>query len=117
MTEPDQYVLGYRQAEQQRLQQQARELAQESSALFDRIGVPSGARVLEIGCGPHGCLELLSGRGGPSGSVVGVERSADAVALARSMVRTRDLTNVEVLEREARTTGLAKCSFDFVTSR
>ena len=37
MTEPDQYVLGYRQAEQERLQQQAQQLAHESSWLFDQI--------------------------------------------------------------------------------
>lgn len=35
MTEADQYVLGYRQAEQERLQQQAQQLAHESSWLFD----------------------------------------------------------------------------------
>ena len=84
MTEPDQYVLGYRQAEQERLQQQAQQLAHESSWLFDQIPVARGARVVEIGCGPHGCLDLLSERVGPAGRVVGVERSAEAVALARN---------------------------------
>ncbi len=117
MRQSDQYVLGYRQAEQQRLLQQAQQLAHESSLLFDRIGVGPGTRVVEIGCGPHGCLELLSDRVGSSGSVVGVERSADAVALARRMVSERGLKNVEVLERDARVTGLPRASFDLVTSR
>jgi ubiquinone/menaquinone biosynthesis C-methylase UbiE len=117
MTEPDQYVLGYRPAEQERLQQQAQQLAHESSWLFDQIGVASGARVVEIGCGPHGCLELLSERVGPSGRVVGVERSAEAVALARKLVADRCLGNVEVLERDARATGLSRASFDLATSR
>lgn len=117
MTGPDQYVLGYRPAEQERLQQQARQLAHESSWLFDQIGVTSGARVVEIGCGPHGCLELLSERVGPSGRVVGVERSADAVALARKLVADRGFENVEVLERDARSTELPRCSFDLATSR
>ena len=117
MTEPDQYVLGYRQAEQERLQQQAQQLAHESSWLFDQIGVTPGAQVVEIGCGPHGCLELLSERVGPSGRVVGVERSAEAVALARKMVSERTVGNVEVLERDARSTGLPRSSFDVATSR
>jgi ubiquinone/menaquinone biosynthesis C-methylase UbiE len=117
MTQPDQYVLGYRAAEQQRLQQQAQQLAHESSWLFDQIGIVSGGRVVEIGCGPHGCLDLLSERVGPSGHVVGVERSADAVALARKLVAERCLGNVEILERDARATGLPRSSFDFVTSR
>jgi ubiquinone/menaquinone biosynthesis C-methylase UbiE len=117
MTEPDQYVLGYRAAEQQRLQQQAQQLAHESSWLFDQIGIASGARVVEIGCGPHGCLDLLSERVGPSGRVVGVERSADAVALACQLVADRGFRNVEVLERDARSTGLPHSSFDVATSR
>jgi SAM-dependent methyltransferase len=76
-----------------------------------------GARVVEIGCGPHGCLELLSERVGPSGSVVGIERSGDAVALARKLVLERGLGNVEVLEGDARSTGLPRASFDFATAR
>jgi len=117
MTEPDQYVLGYRAAEQQRLQRQAQELAHESSWLFDRIGVADGARVVEIGCGPRGCLDLLAARVGPSGRVVGVERSADAVALARQLIADRRLENIEVLERDARSTGLPHGAFDMVTAR
>lgn len=117
MVERDQYVLGYRHEEQERLQLQAEQLAHESSWLFDQIGVARNARVVEIGCGPHGCLELLSELVGPSGSVVGVERSADAVALARKLVSDRGLTNVEVLERDARSTGLPRASFDLATAR
>ena len=80
MASGNHYVLGYRQAEQERLQRQAEELGHESARLFDEIGIPEGARVLEIGCGPRGCLDLLSARVGASGRVVGVEISADAVA-------------------------------------
>jgi SAM-dependent methyltransferase len=117
MTEADQYVLGYRQAEQERLQQRAQQLAHESSWLFDQIGVAQGARVVEIGCGPHGCLELLAERVGPSGRVVGIERSPDAVALARTLVSERGLENVEVIEGDARSTGLPRASFDVATAR
>ena len=117
MTEPDQYVLGYRAAEQQRLQRQAQQLANESSWLFDRIGIADGARVVEIGCGPQGCLDLLSSRVGPSGRVVGVERSADAVVLARQLIAERRLENIEVIERDARSTGLPNGTFDLATAR
>ncbi len=117
MTEPDQYVLGYRRAEQERLQRQAQELAPESSWLFDQLGDLHGKRVVEIGCGPHGCLELLSDRVGSLGSVVGVERSQDAVDLAAKMIDERGLKNVEVLCRDARSTELPRDSFDLATSR
>ena len=117
MSNSEQYVLGYRREEQQRLQQQARDLAHESQSLFDRIGVPAGSSVVEIGCGPQGCLELLSGCVGPTGRVVGVERSEDAVAMARGLIEERGLTNVEVLCRDARSTGLPRGTFDLATSR
>jgi ubiquinone/menaquinone biosynthesis C-methylase UbiE len=117
MTEPDKYVLGYRRAEQARLQQQAQQLAHESSWLFDQIGVAAGARVVEIGCGPHGCLEILAERVGSTGTVVGIERSQDAVDLARKLINERDLTNVEVYCRDARSTELPRAAFDLATAR
>jgi tRNA G46 methylase TrmB len=115
MTESEQYVLGYRRAEQERLQRQAQQLAHESNSLFDRIGVAAGARVVEIGCGPEGCLELLAKRVGPSGTVVGVERSQDAVDLAVALIRERGLKNVDVLCRDARATELPRATFDLAT--
>jgi SAM-dependent methyltransferase len=117
MTERDQYFLGYRHAEQERLQKQAEQLAHEAAWLLDQIGVSAGARVLEIGCGPRVCLDLLAARVGPAGSVVGIERSDEAVALARKFIAERDLRNVEVLEGDARSTSLPKASFDLVTAR
>jgi ubiquinone/menaquinone biosynthesis C-methylase UbiE len=113
----DQYVLGYSKEEQARLQNQAHQLAHESSWLFDQIPLRPGNRVLEIGCGPQGCLDMLATRVGPSGQVVGVERNEDAVALARTMARTRNLGNVEIIHADARNTGLPKESFDLVTLR
>jgi SAM-dependent methyltransferase len=117
MADEDPYVLGYRSAEQERLQRQAEELAGESSWLFDQLGPLTGKQVVEIGCGPRGCLDELSRRVGADGSVIGVERSPDAVELAREMVAAQDLGNVQVRELDARATGLPRASFDVVTSR
>lgn len=117
MGEREQYFLGYRQAEQERLQRQAEELAPEATWLLDQIGLGAGARVVEIGCGPRGCLDLLSARVGPSGRVVGVERSEDAVALARELIATRGLANVEVRHGDARSAGVAERSFDLAFAR
>lgn len=117
MVNSDQYALGYREAEQQRLQRQAEQLGSESARLFDQIGIVDGARVLEIGCGPRGCLDLLSERVGTSGLVVGVELSPEAVELARVFLAERGLQNVDVLAGDACSAGLAEGSFDLVTSR
>jgi ubiquinone/menaquinone biosynthesis C-methylase UbiE len=115
--EPDQYFLGQGSAEHQRLRQQAQELEGESSWLFDQIGISPGSRVVEIGCGPQGCLELLATRVGPQGSVVGVEVSEESVDLARRFLADRVLTNVEVVRGDAKASGLAGESFDLATAR
>jgi SAM-dependent methyltransferase len=117
MTHGDQYLLGYRQAEQERLERQAQELAQEARWLLDQIGLCAGARVVEIGCGPQGCLDLLSQRVGPTGRVVGVERSEEAVSLARRFAADHNLANVQVLIGDARASGLPRGTFDLATAR
>ena len=111
------YFLGHSSVEQRRLQQQAGELAEESARLFDQIGVAQGWRVVEIGCGPQGCLELLSNRVGLTGSVIGVELSDDAVQLAREFLSERRINNVEVRQGNAAATGLPRERFDLATAR
>jgi SAM-dependent methyltransferase len=117
MTQSDSYFLGYRQAELARLQQQAEQLAHESGWLFDQLDISRGARVIEIGCGPQGCLDLLAERVGPEGTVVGLERNAESVQLARQFVAEHRLDNVEVLHGDARATELRRASFDLATER
>jgi SAM-dependent methyltransferase len=117
MKAADEYALGYRKLEQQRLQRQAEQLGPEAARLFDEIGISEGSSVLEIGCGPRGCLDLLATRVGSSGRVVGVELSASAVEAAQDFVTEHGLRNVEVLVGDARAVGLADESFDLVTSR
>jgi SAM-dependent methyltransferase len=113
----DPYFLGYRQAEQDRLGRQAQELAADSNWLFDQLGALAGWRVIEIGCGPQGCLGLLAGRVGAAGRVVGVERSAEQVQRARGFVADGHLANVEVIHADGRATGLPGQSFDLATAR
>jgi len=117
LRETDPYMLGYRQAEQERLERQALELAQESGWLFDQIDIQKGWRVVEIGCGPRGCLSMLSERVGTNGVVIGIERNAEQVDRARKFVAERHLKNVEVLCGDARETSLPGASFDLVTAR
>ncbi|MDT5018087.1 MAG: hypothetical protein QOD39_4247, partial [Mycobacterium sp.] len=81
------------------------------------LDVGEGAQVVEIGCGPQGCLELLARRVGPTGRVVGVERSEDAVVLAKAHIAENKLDTVEVINGDARATGLPHNTFDLVTAR
>ena len=111
------YLLGHLSSEQERLQQQAEFLVDEANTLFDQIGVAPGARVVEIGCGPRGCLDLIAERVGPDGVVVGVEPNGDAVARARRYVHDRGLRNVDVIQADGRRSGLPAGAFDVVTAR
>jgi len=117
MNESDPYLLGYWQAEQERLERQSTELAHESRWMFDQIQIQNGPQIVEIGCGPRGCLSILSERAGANGKVIGVERNADQAERARKFVTENHLSNVEVLCLDARETGLPGASFDLVTAR
>jgi SAM-dependent methyltransferase len=112
MTQPDVYVLGRSTAEEERLKRQIADLAPDSDQLFERIGVKPGERIVDIGCGPGGALHLLAKRVGPTGSVLGIDRSAQFVESARRFAVDLGLTQVEVREGDAYDTGLPRASFD-----
>ncbi len=114
---PPVYTLGTNPAEQARLQGQADDLAAHTVALLDRVDVPVGSRVLEVGCGPAGSIALLAERVGPSGSVTAIDINPAHVALARQFVADRELGNVEVLCGDARATALPSGWFDLVHAR
>lgn len=120
VTQIDSYLLGHSEREESRLRRQSQELAHETRWLLDQIGqvgVGPGARVLDLGCGPQGSLDLLAEHVGPSGTVVGLERSPETAALARAFVRERGLAGVEIVDGDARASGLPRASFDLVHAR
>lgn len=78
MAQRDQYFLGQSLAEQERLRRQAEELVEDANLLFDRIAIAPGSQIVELGCGPRGCLEILSRRVGCQGSVDDVLNTAVA---------------------------------------
>jgi hypothetical protein len=47
------YALGSSPGESARLQRQADELADDSAALLDRVGLRPGQSVIDLGCGPQ----------------------------------------------------------------
>jgi len=113
----EQYLLGHSEDEELRLRRQAEELRQESARLFDRIGIGTGSRAIDLGCGPQGVLDLLSERVGSTGQVIGIERNRDSLAMARRFVVDRGLKNVEVVQGDATATNLPEASFDLIHAR
>jgi SAM-dependent methyltransferase len=114
---PHVYTLGSNPAERARLQRQADDLAAHTLALLDHAHLPLGGKALELGCGPAGSIVILAERVGPAGSVTAIDIDPNHVAMARRLVQDRGLPNVEVIQGDARGTGLASGSFDVVHAR
>jgi SAM-dependent methyltransferase len=91
------YVLDGSDRDLQRLLSVAEVQAESARTAIGRIGDITGWRAIECGCGPLGCLAVLSDLVGPGGTVVGVDFSAATVERARSVVAVLGIGNVEVV--------------------
>jgi SAM-dependent methyltransferase len=111
------YSLGSSEGESARLQRQAGELAPDSRALLDRIGLRPGQSAIDLGCGPRGILDLLAERVSPGGRVVGLDADPAHAAMAAEFATGRGLDGVQILTADARHTGLPPGSFDLVHTR
>jgi SAM-dependent methyltransferase len=86
------YVFGHSQSELSRLAKQGTFYALATEDMMLRAGITPGMRVLDVGSGA-GDVALLAARlVGASGVVVGVERSAEAAALAQARAAADGLT-------------------------
>jgi ubiquinone/menaquinone biosynthesis C-methylase UbiE len=111
------YPLGSSAGESARLQRQADELAPDSAALLDRVGLRPGQSAIDLGCGPRGILDLLADRVTPGGRIVGLDADPAHTAMAAGFVSDRRLTGVEIVTADARHTGLPSATFDLVHAR
>jgi 2-polyprenyl-3-methyl-5-hydroxy-6-metoxy-1,4-benzoquinol methylase len=94
------YVLGHSAEELNRLIEQARLFGELTEDVFVRAGIGPGMRVLDVGCGAGDVSFLLSRMVGPSGTVVGVDRSKEAVAMATARAQAMGLTQVSFSQGE-----------------
>jgi ubiquinone/menaquinone biosynthesis C-methylase UbiE len=111
------YPLGSSTGESSRLQRQADELAADSAALLDRVGLRPGQSAIDLGCGPRGILDLLARRVSPGGRVVGLDADPVHTAMAAEFVSDHRLSGVQIVTADARHTGLRSGSFDLVHAR
>jgi len=88
------YVLGHSTEELNRLIDQARLFGELTEEVFVRAGIGPGMRVLDVGCGAGDVSFLLARMVGPSGAVVGVDRSEEAVAMATARAQAMGLAHV-----------------------
>ena len=110
------YILGHSPAEIRRLKTQSEVLRPTTKRLLHAAGVSEGMRVLDLGCGAGDVSVLAAELVGPSGSVVGIDRNADAVAVANERVRSCGLRNVDFRRTELHA-FTSDASFDCVVGR
>ena len=79
----------------ERLRLLARVLRPYTLDLFERVGVPSGSKVLDVACGGGDVTFDLARRVGPKGHVVGIDLDEAKLELARNEAKTLQLDNVE----------------------
>ena len=72
-------------------------------AAIDLIALRPGHRVLDIGCGTGLNFPLVQDRIGPTGSITGVDASAQMLAQAQRRSRTAGCDNVRLIEADATT--------------
>jgi len=85
--------------------------------IMEDIGIPLGARVVDIGCGTGNTARWFARAIGPTGEVSAVDVSAEQIAVAESLVRSEGLANVKFIESSAYDTGLARNAFDVAHCR
>ena len=84
-------------------------------AAMERVGIASGERVLDVGCGTGDTTVELARRVGPRGAVTGIDLSAPMLASARK--RAAGIGNVTFQPADAQTTRFAAGYFDVCFSR
>lgn len=102
MTKKENYPFQSSDDERQRLIAQGGLVAPLTCRLFERAGITSGMRVLDIGSGSGDVAFLAARCVGPQGTVIGVDRDPAQVAFAGQRASADELTNVRFMAGDFR---------------
>jgi ubiquinone/menaquinone biosynthesis C-methylase UbiE len=95
---PTEYALGHSDRELDRLSMQAHMFGPFTRQLFREAGLGSGMRVLDVGCGGGDVAFLAAELIGPTGSVLGVDRTPAAIIRATARAENKRISNVHFVE-------------------
>ena len=111
-----QYVLGNEPEELGRLDRQAESIASATRLLLQAAGLRPGMRVLDLGTGLGHVARMAGELVGSTGTVVGLDRSASALAIARHRTEAAGQGHVRFVEADV-TTWRDSDPFDAVVGR
>lgn len=115
-TASDAYALGDTAQEHQRLIAQAARLRVHTEPWLREAGLGPGMRVLDAGCGAGDVSFLAAEIVGPGGTVVGVDRSADALRTAQRRASALGHAQVTFLEGDVGAVA-PEATFDALVGR
>lgn len=113
---PNDYALGHNHEELQRLIGQGRWLGELTEEVLRAAGIAPGMRVLDVGCGAGDVSFLAVTLVGATGSVVGVDRSAEAISLAKRRAAEVGLANVSFVTQDLQDLA-TEAHFDAIVGR
>jgi ubiquinone/menaquinone biosynthesis C-methylase UbiE len=96
----DDYTLGHSAEEHDRLHLQGEVLEPATRRLFRTIGMQSGWRCLDVGCGPGAALRLMGEIAGPSGEVTGMDRDVTAGRGAVERLQATGISRYRFIEAD-----------------
>ena len=111
------YVLGTSEHELHRLRFQNEVWGPVTERFLDRLVVPTGARVLDVGTGPGFALPALRERVGEGGAITALDASDDWTAHLEGEVADRGWSNVELRQGDVREVELEPGGYDLVFMR
>ncbi|MGK9244336.1 methyltransferase domain-containing protein [Inquilinus limosus] len=94
------YALGHSEAEIRRLMLQATVLRPITERLLHAAGLRPGMRVLDLGCGAGDVSLLAAEIVGPTGAVIGIDRSAEVLSVARARAEAAGLDHAAFIETD-----------------
>jgi len=94
-TDIDSYPLGYSEDEARRLAMQGDFLGDLTEDVLRRAGICVGMNVLDVGCGVGDVSMLVRRLVGAEGSVLGIDRAASSLEIARRRAAMAGLANLE----------------------
>ncbi|MCH2103048.1 MAG: methyltransferase domain-containing protein [Planctomycetes bacterium] len=111
------YVLGRDEEETERLASQHALWGPITEAFLNRLDLPDGARIAELGCGPGLVLPALRERAGAGGSVLAIDGSEDWLVAIDAKVEAEGWDNVTTLHADLRELELEEGAYDLLFSR
>lgn len=99
-----------------RLDLLARVMLPTTVQLLDRVGLSTGMKCLDVGCGGGHVALLMAGIVGPEGRVIGTDTDTEILALARKDAEAANVANVEFQQVDA-CVCLCQEEFDLVYAR